>query len=354
MLKKAFGKQCWQGVILQKGKNEITDIDVLCIIGSKAICVQVKSKKLSENSKIREYEALTNDFERSVVASYKQAVKCKTYLKDPNVKYYQKDEQKVKSPIELPTQGVTDIYLMCVLCGEYDGLAHHVDYLFKTYEQTSLPLICSIFDLHLLTEYLNNPYDFTYYVKQRIETWNFFKFTNEISILGYHLKNNLHHLQGYNVALIDDDYARMIDKDYMPYLYGLKDKLDLSLKWRSDFMNQFCSLLQDPKFINVLFFIYDFSTDTFKQFEEKVRESIKKSSANHSMAATSMTFDEPSVGLTVCAASDEYKIEDLNLYSEGIANKYLKEFNYRFNTWYILGISSSKAHVYFLNVLSKQ
>ena len=146
----------------------------------------------------------------------------------------------------------------------------------------------------------------------------------------------------------------MIDKDYMPYLYGLKDKLDLSLKWRSDFMNQFCSLLQDPKFINVLFFIYDFSTDTFKQFEEKVRESIKKSSANHSMAATSMTFDEPSVGLTVCAASDEYKIEDLHLYSEGIANKYLKEFNYRFNTWYILGISSSKAHVYFLNVLSKQ
>ena len=140
---------------------------------------------------------------------------------------------------------------MCVICGEYDGLAHHVDCLFKTYEQTSLPLICSIFDLHLLTEYLNNPYDFTYYVKQRIETWNFFKFTNEISILGYHLKNNLHHLQGYNVALIDDYYARMIDEDYMPYLYGLKDKLDLSLKWRSDFMNQFCSLLQDPKFINV-------------------------------------------------------------------------------------------------------
>lgn len=354
LLKKVFGKQCWQGVILQKGKNEITDIDVLCVIGSKAICVQVKSKKLSENSKTGEYEALTNDFERSVVASYKQAEKCKTYLKDPNVKYYQKDEQKVKSPIGLPTQGVTDIYLMCVICGEYDGLAHHVDCLFKTYEQTSLPLICSIFDLHLLTEYLNNPYDFTYYVKQRIETWNFFKFTNEISILGYHLKNNLHHLQGYNVALIDDYYARMIDEDYMPYLYGLKDKLDLSLKWRSDFMNQFCSLLQDPKFINVLFFIYDFSTDTFKQFEEKVRESIKKSSDNHSMAATSMTFDEPSVGLTVCAASDEYKIEDLHLYSEGIANKYLKEFNYRFNTWYILGISSSKAHVYFLNVLSKQ
>ena len=45
LLKKAFGKQCWQGVILQKGKNEITDIDVLCVIGSKAICVQVKSKK---------------------------------------------------------------------------------------------------------------------------------------------------------------------------------------------------------------------------------------------------------------------------------------------------------------------
>lgn len=214
-------------------------------------------------------------------------------------------------------------------------------------------MVCSIFDLHLLTEYLNNAYDFTYYVKQRIETWKFFKFTNEISILGYHLKNNLHHLQGYNVAIIDDDYARMIDKDYMPYLYGKKNKLDLSLSWRSGFIDQFCSLLQEPKFIDVLFFINDFSTDTFIQFEDKVRESIEKSSTNHSMAATSMTFEEPSVGLTVCAASDEFNIDDLYLYSEGIANKYLKEFNYRFNTWYILGISSSKAHVYFLNILTK-
>lgn len=354
LLKNVFGKQCWQGVILQKGKNEITDIDVLCIIGSKAICIQVKSKKLSEKSKTGECEALKNDFEKSIGASYKQAEKCKTYLMGSNVEYYQKDEQNVKRQIEIPTQDVTDIYLMCILCGEYDGLAHHVDYLFKPQEQAPLPLICSIFDLHLLTEYLRNPYDFTYYVKQRIETWKFFKFTNEISILGYHLKNNLHHLQGYNVALIDDDYARAIDKDYMPYLYGKKNKLDLSLMWRSGFIDQFCSLLQEPKFIDVLFLINDFSSDTFLQFEEKVRESIEKSSTNHSMAATSMTFDEPSVGLTVCAASDEYKMEDLFLYSEGIANKYLKEFDYRFNKWYILGISSSKAHVYFLNVLSKQ
>ena len=354
LLKKVFGEQCWQGVILQRGKNEITDIDVLCIIGSKAICVQVKSKKLSETSKTGGYEALISDFEKSVGASYKQAEKCKTYLKESDVKFYQKDNQKVKHQIDIPTLDVTDIYLMCVLCGEYDGLAHHVDYLFKKNELTSLPLVCSIFDLHLLIEYLNNAYDFTYYVKQRIETWKFFKFTNEISILGYHLKNNLHHLQGYNVALIDDDYARMIDKDYMPYLYGIKNKLDLSLTWRSCFIDQFCSLLQEPKFIDVLFFINDFSTDTFIQFEDKVRESIEKSSNNHSMAATSMTFEEPSVGLTVCAASDEFNIDDLYLYSEGIANKYLKEFNYRFNTWYILGISSSKAHVYFLNVLTKQ
>lgn len=354
LLKKVFGEQCWQGVILQKGRKEITDIDVLCIIGSKAICVQVKSKKLSETSKTGEYDALISDFEKSVVASYKQAEKCKTYLKDPNIKYYQNDEQNVKRQIDIPTQDITDIYLMCILCGEYDGLAHHVDYLFKTYEQNSLPLICTIFDLHLLTEYLSTPYDFTYYVKQRTETWKFFKFTSEISVLGYHLKNNLHHIQGYNIALIDDDYARMIDKDYIPYLYGIKNKLDLSLNWRSDFMNQFCSLLQEPKYIDVLFFIYDFSTDTFKQFEDKVRESIEKSSTNHSMAATSMTFDEPSVGLTVCAASDEFKMEDLFLYSQELANKYLKEFNFRFNTWYILGISSSKAHVYFLNVLSKE
>lgn len=353
LLKTVFGEQCWQGIIIQKGKNEITDIDVLCIIGSKAICIQVKSKKLSEKSKTGEYESITNDFKNSVGASYKQAVKSKTYLKDPNVKYYQKDEQKVKHLIELPIQEVTDIYLMCVLCGEYDGLAHHVDYLFKANEQTSLPLVCSIFDLHLVTEYLKNPYDFTYYVKQRIETWKFFKFTSEMSILGYHLKNNLHHLQGYNVALIDDDYARMIDKDYMPYMYGHKEKLDLTISWQSRFIKQFCDLLNQPQFIDVLFFINDFSTDTREQFEEKVLDCIERSSNNHSMAAITLTFDEVSTGLTVCAASPEFTIEDTKLYSEELARKYLKDFNYSHSTWYIIGITSSKAEVLFLSVLNR-
>jgi len=351
LLKRVFGdNQCWQGVIIQKGKQQLTDIDILCIIGSKAICVQVKSKKLSEKSKIGDYDSIVSDFEKSVIASYKQAEKCKVYIKDPNVKFINKDKRE----IEIPNQNITDIYLMCIIGGEYEGLAHHVSYLFKSSHPTSLPLICSIFDLHLLTEYLKNPYDFTYYVKQRIETWEFFKFTNEISALGYHLKNNLHSLEGYNVALIDDDYARMIDKDYMPYLHCIKESLDINLAWRSDFMNQFCSLLEDPKFLDVLFLINDFSTDTRETFEEKVTERIKRSSANHSMASISMHFDDALVGLTVCAASDEFSIEDIKLYTEHKAMEYLRNINFRYPKWYIIAISSSKAHVYFVDKLEKQ
>ena len=352
-LQKVFGKDnCWKGVILRKKDDTtISDIDILCIIGSKAICVQVKSKRLTEKSKTGELNQIKSDFKKSVIAAAEQAKTCQNYLLEPEIKFYTKDN---KSPIHIPTQNVKDIYKMCVLCGEYNGLAHQVSYLYNTDKCESLPMICSLFDLHLLTEYLTNPYDFTYYIKQRVETGKFFKFTNEISILGYHLKNNLHNIKGYNIAMIDDDFAKMIDKDYIPYLHGMKKNIELEFEWQTDFLNQFCALLHNPHYIDALFLINDFCTETREKFEYEIRICIENSFKNHSMSARTLLFDDASIGLTVCAASDEFSIEDIKSYSESLAYKYLREINYRYPKWIIIAISSSKKHIYFVDTLESQ
>lgn len=351
-LQKVFGKNnCWKGIILrQKNGKTISDIDILCIIGTKAICIQVKSKRLTEESKIGNIEKIKSDFRNSVFAAAIQAKKCQSYLLDTNVNFYTKDN---KQTISIPTKDIKDIYTICVMCGEYNGLAHQVSYLFNTSEFESLPMVCSFFDLHLLTEYLNNPYDFTYYIKQRVETWKFFQFTNEISVLGYHLKHNLHKWDGYNVAMLDDDFARMIDKDYIPFLHGLKNKLDLKFEWQTNFLKQFCTLLHDPHYIDALFLIYDFCTDTREKFEDEVRICIDNSSNNHSMCARSFFFDDASAGLTVCAASDNFSIEDIMFYTEKLAYKYLEDINYRYSKWTIIGVSSSKPHIHFVNTLNQ-
>ena len=61
-----------------------------------------------------------------------------------------------------------------------------------------------------------------------------------------------------------------------------------------------------------------------------------------------------SIGLIVCAASDEFSIEDIKSYSESLAYKYLREINYRYPKWIIIAISSSKKHIYFVDTLESQ
>ena len=44
VLKSIFGNQCFKDIIIKKGKQQLTDIDVLCIWKDYAICFQIKSK----------------------------------------------------------------------------------------------------------------------------------------------------------------------------------------------------------------------------------------------------------------------------------------------------------------------
>ena len=47
-LSKVFSNEkTYRSVKLKRGKDEITEIDVLCVLGNKALCVQVKSKGLT-------------------------------------------------------------------------------------------------------------------------------------------------------------------------------------------------------------------------------------------------------------------------------------------------------------------
>ncbi len=64
LLLQVFGKsRTFKSVKIttQKGKDD-TDIDVLCVLGSKALCVQVKSKKLTELSRTGDDKQLQKDF----------------------------------------------------------------------------------------------------------------------------------------------------------------------------------------------------------------------------------------------------------------------------------------------------
>ena len=56
-------------ITTKKGQDD-TDIDILCVLGSKALCIQVKSKKLTELSRTGDDEHLQTDFQGAVQDAY--------------------------------------------------------------------------------------------------------------------------------------------------------------------------------------------------------------------------------------------------------------------------------------------
>jgi len=201
LLRNVYGHEnTYTGIKIRTGKGkESSEIDTLCILNNKVLCVQVKSKRLTEKSKLGDYSSLISDFDKSVNNAYEQGITCKKAILSKEFSFVDKDN----NPISLPIRNTDEVYIMCIVCGEYEGLATQSKRLFKEKACCDLPLICSIFDLHLITTYLNNPYDFTYYVRKRVENWKYFAFTNEIAPLGFHLKNNLHRLEDQQFEIID-------------------------------------------------------------------------------------------------------------------------------------------------------
>ena len=90
LLRKVFGADnVYTDVEIKKSKSQtITDIDVVALVGNKAVVAQVKSKRLTELAKIGDETRLTADFKLAVQEAYDQALLCRRALLDRNSKLF--------------------------------------------------------------------------------------------------------------------------------------------------------------------------------------------------------------------------------------------------------------------------
>ncbi|WP_094551565.1 NERD domain-containing protein [Petroclostridium xylanilyticum] len=105
-------------VITKKGQT-YTDIDVLCILGSKALCVQVKSKKLTELSRTGDDKALNNDFKGAVQDAYEQGLVSREKILEKSAMFIDEVGNEIKLSEE-----IDDVYIMVITTENYPALAH--------------------------------------------------------------------------------------------------------------------------------------------------------------------------------------------------------------------------------------
>lgn len=347
LLSKVFGvDNAYKSVLVytKKGQPD-TDIDVLCILGNKALCVQVKSKKLTQSAKRGDFEQLSKDFKGAVQDAYDQGIVSRDAIL--NGKAVFRDAQGKE--IEGLKNKIDEVYILGLTTENYPSLVHQVHILLNKEEQNPYPLFVSVFDLELLVYYLTDPYDFLYYVRQRIELINYFWADEELVYLGYHLHRKLWKIEGYDGGSLDTDYGALIDRNYYPIKTGMahllsKDNDPIHNRWKGEKFEMLCNTIKNighPQATDIIFHLLDWSGDSRENLVENLIR-YKNLSKTEGRQKSLATPTPPDFGLSY-VVTETMDSEEL----ERVAEMYaiLRKYKSRCDTWLALGAYSDSSNL---------
>jgi len=303
-LSQVFGKdKTFKSVKIatKKGQDD-TDIDVLCILGSKALCVQVKSKKLTELSRTGDDDQLQKDFQEAIQDAYEQGLISRQKILERKSKFFDKNGNGIYLSEE-----IDEVYIMGITTENYPSLTHQSDVMLDKKDNDPFPIFSTIFDLELIIHYLNDSYDFLYYIKQRTSLMDFFKADEEMTFLGYHLDQKLWKIPNVDRYMIDTSFAQLIDRNYYPLKAGLEvsDKGDvIKNRWKNESFDRLCNLLKildQPKVTDIIFHLLDWSGEARKNLVDFIIQTKEKTMRDGKFHNFSMPPDDsysPRVGVT--------------------------------------------------------
>lgn len=293
LLSQVFGKDNTYKslrVVSAKG-HDVTDIDVLCVLGNRAICIQVKSKKLTLSSRRGDTKNLVKDFKGAVQDAYEQGIISRDAILGGGVKFYDEGNNEVKL-----SSDITEVYIMSLTTDNYHSLAHQARVMLKKEEKAPYPIVLTIFDLELLVHYLKDPFDFLYYIRQRISLTDYFVADEEMVYLGYHLKHKLWKKGESTLITLNSDYGYLIDRDYFPYKMGVDNLVSVETNpiknlWRNDSFHSLCSELKrsdNPLITDIIFHLLDWSSeglDDLMEHMNNTRQLTKQDNKMHTISA---------------------------------------------------------------------
>lgn len=295
-LSEIFGTDnIFQSIKIQTKKgHDDTDIDVLGVLGSKALCIQVKSKPLTLLSRQGDDKQLKKDFQGAVQDAYNQGIICRKKILDKQSVFIDKDGTTITLSEE-----IDEIYLMCITTENYPSLTHQAHVMLEKKDCDPYPIVLTAFDLELLVHYLADPFDFLYYIKQRVELMDYFRANEEMAFLGYHLDQKLWKIADADFCGINSDFAQLIDRNYFPIRAGIQvsdEGDDIQHRWKNKQFEQLCTELNninESKITDILFYLFDCSGETRKNIVDNIFITKQKTLQDDKNHDFSMPPDEP-------------------------------------------------------------
>jgi hypothetical protein len=324
-LKLVFGeKRVFLNIDIYNSKDKAGEIDVLVVFADRAIILQAKSKKLTITSRKGNDNSLQSDFKKAIQEAYDQAYLCATLLSDKKYKLVEKSGKELNINREYK-----EIYPFCVTSEHYPALSFQARQFLKFQETENIksPFVMDVFLLDVMTEMLQSPLHFLSYVNRRTSYGDKIFSTHELTILSYHLMNNLWVDDEYGILILNDDisgdlsHAMLVRRDGTP---GSDTPEGILTKYKGTIFDQIIrdiDRLEHSAIISLGFTLLSLKEDTIKSINNGISELIRrgrKDSQNHDL--TIMTKEER--GLTIHCNDDHESISWPRLESHCEQRKY--------------------------------
>jgi len=208
-LTRVFGAKytCTNVIIEENAATTAGEIDNLVIFGNRAIVVQAKSKRLTLEARKGNDGAIQRDFSASIADSYQQALDCGQHLLRGDRRIVDRDGKHIVLP------KLKKVYLLCLVSDHYPALSFQAgEFLSPSVcGEIPAPFITDVFTLDVMTEMLDSPLHFLSYLDRRTGYGDRIMAGHELTILGYHLSENLWLSSDTDVLYLVDEVAASLD-----------------------------------------------------------------------------------------------------------------------------------------------
>lgn len=310
-----------------KGKR-VGEIDVLVLLGNRAIVLQAKSKRLTLEARRGNDRQIKEDFKGAVQDSYDQALGCARLIGSGKCRFVAADGREITVP-ETPRE----VFILCIVSDSYPALNFQAQQFLK-FEKTEIikpPIITDVFNLDAMTEMLESPLYFFSYLNRRAEYSDRLFARDEMTILSYHLKRNLWLDDEFSHVMMDDDLAADLDvamavrRDGVP---GKRTPDGILTRIPGTAVGRILKHIEsrpDPATIELGFMLLRLSENAVLRTSEGIEHVLSQARLDGCNHDVTMGMDEGGTGLTVHCNDDPFFVASRRLAGHCTARKYAQK-----------------------------
>ena len=345
LLQPVFGSQLYRNVRVQDKRGDITDIDLLAVMGNRALVVQAKAKRLTALSRQGDNGRLQTDFKQAIQDAYDQGLTSRNALLNPENFSLSIQGQ----PVDFPCP-IDEVYLICLTLDHFPALPYVTDRFLTRQIGDPYPLAMSVFDLDALHTYLDDPFDFLHYVDQRVRFSRRVYGSCEMAFLATYLESGLTLSDIHDILVIGEDAIGKVDQDfptrrgrnkYIADILGtppsISDAITLKNRWEESRFQHTIKILKgspDPEAIDALFMIYDFPVKSSERVLHEIEEAQRACAKTGESNARTILLAESSGLSYIC-------FPNLNLNFNDILRNHAEATKYKYKAGRWLGLAGT-------------